>query len=344
MAQVSSTKQFPRSATSSNLSSTSVPSHLRRLPRSASLVSIDNDDAGYRRPTEDNRGARLLPSSSMSSSNLRGSSPLSPRKPRGQFVWTPNDGFVSQRTINERAAPTSSHSYLPAGNAAERILQVLEDVETPLAEARKPQTGVPQLGELSRSFSLGRIHVPTATKEKEKEEKRREVMISPYGRTRQTTRERGMATSGSGLRRLIEQENGGQSMRRSTTDGSLSSLGRAREENRESRRRGRGEVEATAQKSGKKSSKKRNQSRDRDMMEEDEGESVPYRFNQLLLEADMVLVSFYPLDQSADQVKPSPRKTRKARTADDQDVKTSAYVFSQPFAYTCKTSADNSLI
>jgi hypothetical protein len=279
---MSSTKQFPRSATSSNLASAgSVPPHLHRLPRSASLVSMDGEARSSRRTMsiEDDRTSRLGSPGLSSSSRLRSSTPLSPRKPRGQFVWTPTEGFTSSQrpATAERTTSFSSstNGYLPAGNAAERILQVLEDVETPLDEARKGQVGgVPKLGELSRSFSLGRIHIPAATKEKEKEEKRREVMISPYGRTSRQARDRGLATSGSGLRRLVSTEGGSGGgeggLRRSTTEGNLSSLGRVREDSEEPRKRGRGRAEeGNGSREEKKGSKRRGESRDSNMMDDD---------------------------------------------------------------------------
>lgn len=196
-----------------------VPQHLRPLPRSASAhvlapasssherhtraMSIDSDEGPARKRSK-------TPSSSSSFATGGGA--------RGQMVWTATDGFLSERTLAHRAAQAGPPPLPVAPNAAERILQSLESLRSPLAGVpafvAAPAAGLPR---------LGRIHIPTSAsspalstttragglaKSKKhpngaKEGPPTSALISPYGRERERRARLDAGRERSGLRNAL---------------------------------------------------------------------------------------------------------------------------------------------
>ena len=151
-------------------------------------------------------------------------------KSRGQMVWQPEEGFLSKSTLDHRAgtsisprraqlvlpspgeleltlrspslASSTAPPPLPTSNAAERILLALESMRSPLLDARRHHPTVPAA--MTRSTSLPKIHVPSAAaREREQLDKRRDTMISPYGRVREKKEKDRSEVRGSGLRKTL---------------------------------------------------------------------------------------------------------------------------------------------
>ncbi|KAK4687194.1 hypothetical protein P7C73_g2935, partial [Tremellales sp. Uapishka_1] len=121
---------------------------------------------------------------------------------KGQMVWDAEKGFVRESELKAVAAPKP----IPK-NDAERILQALEEMRTPLEDARKGSLvasssnhrslPVELIGASSRQIRKA-VNVPLATaqagetarkrREKERLSDSSSVMISPYGRRRQADR------------------------------------------------------------------------------------------------------------------------------------------------------------
>ncbi|KAL7414117.1 hypothetical protein BDY24DRAFT_370012 [Mrakia frigida] len=243
-----------RSSTSRHLSS--VPPHLRPLPRSASVVSLDNSRRSMSVTDEPDRKRS---------------------KSRGQMVWQPEEGFLSKITVEQRAVP----SPLPTSNAAERILLALESMRSPLLDARRHHPTLPS--SLPRSSSLSKIHVPSAAaREKEKEDRKRDVMISPYGRGRDKKEKERSDVKGSGLRQALgrkemeEDEVEPSPVKRGSGGPKGKGKGKGKERERRSERRG-SEMDEDEEETPKRrhSSKKRYDRDDDARMSESQSEFSP---------------------------------------------------------------------
>lgn len=99
----------------------------------------------------------------------------------GQMVWTPESGFLSRDSLARQRSSLASRPPIEP-NAAERILQSLEALRTPLSSVPPFTVGLP------RSMTTGRIHVPVSEGEGRRAPLRKtdgtSVAISPYGRER----------------------------------------------------------------------------------------------------------------------------------------------------------------
>lgn len=130
----------------------------------------------------------------------------------GQMVWTPESGFLSRDSLARQRSSLASRPPIEP-NAAERILQSLEALRTPLSSVPPFTVGLP------RSMTTGRIHVPVSEGEGRRAPLRKtdgtSVAISPYGRERarrEKEEKRGggmkslLAKSGSQRREVGEEE------------------------------------------------------------------------------------------------------------------------------------------
>ncbi|CDZ97361.1 hypothetical protein [Phaffia rhodozyma] len=271
------------------------------LPRSNTLLSLPQPTQ-YRGMSKSSSVFSGLDQSRRSESiepqpRQRTRTPGGGRPGLGQMVWEPDAGFMSQKTAELRAGPPPPP---PSTNAAERILQALESMRSPLTEARRhlpTSATTSQLSDLPRSFSLGRIHIPTASKEhgaKEKETRRADLMISPYGRgkvRRDLEKEKMGRTGGSRLRNMLSMAGKQNGRDDSDSEGEESTEmedRRDREENRNTKSKGRkannkrrqqsedeAESDEVKRYSTRRSTKKQIEQEDSDSMMSNDSEEAP---------------------------------------------------------------------